>query len=80
MWFDGAGPWWPLFILMPLLMLIGLGFMVWMMGGMFGFGRRGGRRRDTESPERMLAERFAAGDIDAEEYQTRIAALSGRRK
>ena len=30
------------------------------------------------SPEQILAERLARGDIDPEEYQTRLAALAAR--
>ena len=30
-----------------------------------------------QSPERMLAERFARGEIDEEEYRRRLAVLSG---
>jgi len=31
-----------------------------------------------ETPERMLAERFARGEIDPEEYQLRLDILRGR--
>lgn len=33
----------------------------------------------TESAEQILAERLARGDIDAEEYKTRLDALTSRR-
>lgn len=32
-------------------------------------------RPEQSSPERILAERFAAGDIDKDEYASRLAAL-----
>jgi putative membrane protein len=36
---------------------------------------RGARRRPVERPEQILAERFARGEIDAEEYRRRSALL-----
>lgn len=77
MWWSGPGLWWPLFIVMPLVMVACFVVMVSMMGGMFGFGRRhdyqGG---EDDRPEHVLAERLASGDIDTEEYERRLAALS----
>jgi putative membrane protein len=37
----------------------------------------GPRRPARPSPEQLLAERFARGEIDEEEYQQRLAALRG---
>jgi putative membrane protein len=40
----------------------------------------GGPRQNPESrrtPEQMLAERFARGEIDEQEYQSRLATLRG---
>lgn len=34
----------------------------------------------TPDPERTLAQRFAAGEIDQDEYQQRLAALRGAAK
>lgn len=34
-----------------------------------------GHRTTTSSPEQVLAERFARGEIDADEYQSRLSAL-----
>lgn len=37
--------------------------------------RRGRYAPDDGTPERILAERFARGDIDEEEYRNRLATL-----
>ncbi|MFL6072550.1 MAG: SHOCT domain-containing protein [Mycobacteriales bacterium] len=37
----------------------------------------GGRGADAPTPERLLAERFARGEIDDEEYRRRLAILHG---
>lgn len=44
------------------------------------FGRGGQQTaapQPPQAPERLLAERFACGEIDEEEYQRRLAALQG---
>jgi len=44
------------------------------------FGRSGQQTtapQPPQAPERLLAERFARGEIDEEEYQRRLAALRG---
>ncbi|TDD40856.1 SHOCT domain-containing protein [Saccharopolyspora elongata] len=45
-------------------------------------GRTGRAEKGTGSAEEILAERFARGDIDEEEYRRRLQALSehGRRR
>jgi putative membrane protein len=57
-----------------LLMLVSLGLRI------FGSSRRrrfygGAGRRQPRGPEQILARRFAAGDIDEDEYRRRLAAL-----
>jgi putative membrane protein len=66
-----AGPW---FLVFPLLWLVLIGLMVFAFRG--GWGRR--RSWHTESAESILGERFAKGEITAEEYRERLGAL--RRK
>jgi putative membrane protein len=64
---DHAPAWWPLF---P----IGFG-LFWLLvigGGIFLLTRRA---RPGAGAERMLAERFARGEIDEEEYRERLAVL-----
>ena len=66
---DGPGAWWPIF---PLLWLAIVGTLV----TLFVLGRR---RRDRFSGqragERRLAERYAAGEIDDQEYSRRLGVL-----
>jgi putative membrane protein len=44
-------------------------------GGQRWGGQRGGESPEPAVPERLLAERFARGDIDEEEYLQRLATL-----
>ena len=44
-------------------------------GGQRSGGQRGGESPELAAPERLLAERFARGEIDEEEYQRRLTAL-----
>jgi putative membrane protein len=68
---DGPGAWWPVF---PLLWLAIVGTLV----TLFVLGRR---RRDhfsgQRAGERRLAERYAAGEIDDQEYSRRLGVLRG---
>lgn len=70
---NGPGPWWPLFPLLWLLVVVAI-------IATFGFfGRRRWGRFQAMSGQRAgearLAERFAAGEIDEQEYAARLAAL-----
>ncbi len=69
---GGPGPWWPIFPLLWLLFLAGLvtvGFL----------GRRRWGRVYAMSGQRVgearLAERYAAGEIDEQEYERRLGTL-----
>jgi putative membrane protein len=68
---DGPGAWWPIF---PLLWFLFIGTVIVLFV-------RSGRRRGWESGqragERRLAERYASGEIDDEEYARRRATLRG---
>ncbi|TQN30650.1 putative membrane protein [Haloactinospora alba] len=76
-----AGP------LLLLLFLALLGLAVWYLARRSGDAARGGSAEPPEgAARRVLAERFARGDIDADEFRERAAALgwtvggsSGRR-
>jgi uncharacterized membrane protein len=57
-----------------------MAFMLWMMFGHGTMGHDHGdkEQRGTDTPERILAERFASGEIDIEEYEQRLEALGKR--
>lgn len=68
-WHDGhAHGWWPVF---P----IGFG-LFWLLvlgGGFYLLSRR--IRQGGDSAEKVLAERYARGEIDEEEYRERLGVL-----
>ncbi len=71
-WGDGSGgfgPW------------IGLAWLVFWMaviaGGVYLLRRRATGAPPTSSAEQVLAERYARGEIDEQEYRERLAVLQG---
>jgi putative membrane protein len=67
-WGDGPGGWWPIFpITFWVLVLSAVGFWVW----------RSGRNRYAGA-EAVLAERYARGEIDEEQYRAALAVLKRR--
>jgi putative membrane protein len=69
-WHDGSGHgghWW---IVFPILLLLLLGLAIALLW-------RRGRPHDDDgdSPRRILGERFARGEISADEYHTRLDQL-----
>lgn len=77
MGWSGPGAWWPLMIVMPLVMLAGFAVLAWMVSGMLGVRSR--RPRDVqppvsrpestarEDPLAVVRERYARGEIGHEE-------------
>lgn len=63
---GGWGPWFLVFPLFWIAVLIAVGFA-------FRRGRWGGHR--SASAEDVLAERYARGEISADEYRQRLAVL-----
>lgn len=82
--YHGPGPWWPIFPIMWFLFFIVFAFLI----TRFGWWR--GRRQcddlrgePARSGKSRLADRFAAGEIDEQEYRSRLAVLdetSGEQK
>jgi len=66
---DGPGPWWPIFPILWFLLIAGV-ITAFVIGG-----RRRARFSGQRAGERRLAERYAAGEIDEEEYTARRAFL-----
>jgi putative membrane protein len=73
MWdWNGASWWW---LLMSGGMVLFWGLVAWVIVQVV----RGSSNTDAgEDPEAILAARFARGELDAEEYQARLAVLAGR--
>ena len=71
-WYDHDWGWnWWAWALMWLGMLLFWGLAIWGIALLV----RGGRRLDDAPPERVLAERYARGEIDEEEYRRRLDVL-----
>jgi len=74
MYWDGSWSWWA-WLLMSFSMVAFWGLVIWAVVALF---RRFDRDRPQASdPEAILAERFAAGQIDEEEYRRRLEVLRG---
>jgi len=67
----GYGAW----TLMGLFWLVLLGVIIWAVVRLLP-DRRGGGRRDVETPEEILDRRFARGEVDVETYRTQRQALA----
>jgi len=68
-WDGPPGPWWPIFPLLWLLIIAGV------ITYFVLYGRRRDRRAGERAGERRLAERYASGEIDEEEYARRLSVL-----
>lgn len=70
---NGPGPWWPIFPFLWLILIVGL------IASFRFFGMRRWRHfhaaDGVRAGESKLAERFAAGEIDEQEYEARRAVL-----
>ena len=76
---HGFWPWAPLFFGFWILLFTAIAVTVWMIARR-GFAARFMTSQTTgvERARSVLAERFARGEIDAEEYDERLAHLSNR--
>jgi putative membrane protein len=66
---DGPGAWWPIF---PLLWLLVIGTVITLF---VVNGRRRAHTWGQRAGESRLAERYATGEIDDDEYARRLAVL-----
>lgn len=75
MWHDGWGDWW-MWPVMSVSMVAIWGLVIW---GVATIVRSANQSRppagSASDPERILAERFARGEIDADEYHHRLTIL-----
>jgi putative membrane protein len=74
MWYGDGTTWWG-WLLMSLMMIAFWGGVIWLVW--YVVTRAGSTGRPASSPETILDERFARGEIDAEEYRVRRDALHG---
>jgi putative membrane protein len=70
MWWHGDWSWWG-WLAMSVTMLAFWGVVAWAVVGLF---RRTGES-ELRNPEAFLAERFAKGEIDEDEYRRRLEVL-----
>jgi putative membrane protein len=77
-WNDGWGWWW----MMPLLMAAFWVAGAWLVVGLLRDrpARPDGGSDRPESPEQVLAHRYARGELDDEEYRRRLDTLRNTRQ
>jgi putative membrane protein len=76
MWSNDSSGWW---VVMPLLMVVFWVAVIWLAVSFIRglAGRPSGERDRLERPEEILAQRYARGEIDEDEYRRRLEILSG---
>ena len=75
-WYGGHGGWGPLFMTINTVLFWGL--IILGAIALFRYFNRGDRSATSRSaPEQLLAERFARGEIDDQEYRQRLDTLRG---
>jgi putative membrane protein len=67
---------WGHMIWMTIAWLVGIGLLVALIWAILQAAS--GRSRETESPEAILKRRYAAGEIDTEEYNRRLEVLKNK--
>jgi len=75
-WYNDMGGWG--YLMMALNMVLFWGLLITaiiLLIRYFGAGRQGGAARGGEHAGRILAERFARGEINEDEYHGRLDAL-----
>lgn len=71
---DGPGAWWPVFPIAWFLVIAGIVTTVVLVSS------RNRAQAGPRAGEAKLAERFAAGEIDEQEYHERLTVLKGQGK
>jgi putative membrane protein len=74
-WGNGMGGWG--MMLMTVSNLLFWGLVIAGVVALVRYAGHGGQTGDRPTPERLLAERFARGEIDEDEYAQRLRALTG---
>jgi putative membrane protein len=74
MWGWHGWSWWG-WLVMSLSMVAFWGLIIWGIVALFRGSGWSWPRNDRPDPEQILAERFAKGEIDEEEYQRRLEVL-----
>jgi putative membrane protein len=69
---GGGGSWWLWGTIMMILVLAGIGLVVWLIVRSV---QSEGVRRGGQSARDILNERYARGEIDTEEYEERLSKL-----
>ena len=78
MWYSDHGTTWAGWLLMSLGMVAFWGGVIWLVWYLITrVAPRADAPTSASSPERILDERFARGEIDTDEYRTRRDALHG---
>ncbi len=76
LWWHGSGWDW---LAMTVVMFAFWGLLIWALAALLGDRLGGQLGRGPEKPEELLARRFAAGEIDEDEYRARLETLRATR-
>ncbi len=75
----GAGDWWAMTLMMVLFWAVVVALALWMIRGLAGRGSAEPGADRPRGARELLAERFARGEIDEDEFQRRCRALDESR-
>lgn len=78
MWLWHGGWGWGAWLVMSLGMVAFWALVIWLFVNVIRTNQEGGTPRDR-TPEEILAERFARGEIDDDEYRRRLETLHAPR-
>lgn len=81
MWYGSGPGTWVGWLTMSIMMVLFWGgiiaLVVWLVRGSRWYSGTSETRSGTADPKAILQERFARGEIDADDYQERMRVLSG---